>query len=129
MLKEEAMAIKERLQKSDFDDFSSLDGWLKERRIVGEGRDVFTQTVTSWMERINELIEGYSLENIWNMDESGCFFKATEQRGLVEKGKHAKGGKKPKRLNVAFFLNAARVKVGRPIVIWKSKLPRSFKKL
>ena len=81
-----------------------MDGWLKERRIVGEARDVFTQTVTSWMERINELIEGYSLENIWNMDESGCFFKATEQRGLVEKGKHAKGGKKPKRLNVGFLL-------------------------
>ena len=79
MLKEETIAIKEQLQNSDFDDFSATDGWLdcwkttysvKERRTVGEAGDVSTETVTSWMERINELIEGYSLENIWNMDES-----------------------------------------------------------
>ena len=56
MLKEDAMAIKEQLQNSDFDDFSTLDGWLdcwkttyfvKERRIVGEAGDVSTETVTS----------------------------------------------------------------------------------
>ena len=44
MLKEKAMAIKEQLQNSDFDDLSASDGWLdcwkttysvKERRIVG----------------------------------------------------------------------------------------------
>ena len=88
------MAIKGQLQNSDFDDFSALDGWLdcwkttysvKERRIVDEARDVSTETVTSWMERINELVEGYSLENIWNMDESGCFLKALPDKGLVEK--------------------------------------------
>ena len=56
MLKEDAMAIKEQLQNSDFDDFSTLDGWLdcwkttyfvKERRIVGEAGDVSIETVTS----------------------------------------------------------------------------------
>ena len=82
------------------------------------------------MERINELIEGYSLENIWNMVESGCFFKALLDKGLVEKGKQAQGSKKSKkRLTVAFFVNAAGEKVGEPIVIWKSKLSRCFKKL
>ena len=45
-----------------------------------------TETVTSWMERINELTEGYSLENIWNMEKSGCFFKALLDKWLVEKG-------------------------------------------
>ena len=73
MLKEEAMATKEQLKSSDLDYFRASDGWLdrwkttysdKERRIVGEAEDVSTETVTSWMERINELIEGYSLENI-----------------------------------------------------------------
>ena len=57
MLKEEAMAIKEQLQNSDFDDFSASDGWLdrwkttysvKERRIVGEAGDVSTGTVPRW---------------------------------------------------------------------------------
>ncbi|XP_057308163.1 tigger transposable element-derived protein 6-like [Hydractinia symbiolongicarpus] len=139
MLKEEALEIKEKLQNSDFDNFSASDGWLdrwkttysvKERRIVGEAGDVSTETVTSWMERIKELVEGYSLENIWNMDESGCFFKALPAKGLVEKGKQAKGGKKSKlRLTVAFFVNAAGEKIDQPVVIWKSKVPRCFKKL
>ena len=114
MLKEEAMAIKEQLQNRDFDDFSVSDGWLdcwktkysvKERRIVGEGGDVSTETVISWRERINKLIEGYSLENIWNVGESACFFKTLPDKTLVEKGKQAKGGNKLKqRLTVAFLL-------------------------
>ena len=83
ILKEEAMAMKESLQDSSLDQLRALDGWLdtwksayaiKERRIVGEAGDVAEETVASWMERIQELTEGYSSENIWNMGESGCFF-------------------------------------------------------
>ena len=93
MLNEEAMVIKEQLQNSDFDDFSASDGWLecwktysvKERRIVGEAEDVSTEAITSWMDRINELIEGILVNNIWNIDKSGCFFKALPDKGLVEK--------------------------------------------
>ena len=55
MLKEEAIAIKEQLQNSSFDDFSAsdccLDCWktysVKERCIVGETRDVSTERVFS----------------------------------------------------------------------------------
>ena len=107
--------IKEQLQNSDFDDFSASDGWLdcwnttysvKERRIVGEARDVSTEKVTSWMERRNKLIEGYSLEKIWHMDKTSCFLKALPDKGLVEKRKQAKGGKKFKQqLAVFFFLS------------------------
>ena len=58
MYKGEAMAIKEQLQNSNFDNFSASDGWLdcwkttysvKELRIVGETGDVSTEMVTSWM--------------------------------------------------------------------------------
>ena len=95
LLKEEAMEIKNQLQNSDFDGFVASDGWLekwkatyaiKEKRIIGEGGDVPEETVSSWI----ELTEGYSLENIWNMDESGCFFKALPDAGLVQKGKKQK---------------------------------------
>ena len=84
LLKEEAMEIKNPFQNSDLDDFFASDGWLekwkatyaiKEKQIVGEGGDVPEETVLSWIERLQELTEGYSLENIWNMDESGCFLK------------------------------------------------------
>ena len=98
--------------------------------MVGEAGNGSTEKVTSWMERINELIEGYSLENIWNMDESGCFFIVLSDKGLFEKGKQAKGGKKFKQLlTVAFFVKGAGEKVEQPIFIWKSKLPCCFMKL
>ena len=56
------------------------------------------------------------------MDEGGCFFKALPAKGLAQKGKKAKGGK-----TVAFFVSADGGKVGKPIVIWRSKKPRCFR--
>ena len=58
MLKEEAKAIKARLQYCSLDCFSASDGWLdglktayaiKEHRIVGEDGDVSEEGITSWM--------------------------------------------------------------------------------
>ena len=52
------------------------------------------------------------------MDESGCIFKALPYKGLVEKGKQAKDGKKSKqRFAIAFFVNAAGEKVEEAVVI------------
>ena len=90
MLKEEAMEIKKQLNDSELDGFVASDGWLdkwkasyavKEKRIVGEGGEVSTETVSSWIERLKEMTEGYSPENIWNMDETGCFFKTLPDSG------------------------------------------------
>ena len=56
-----------------------------------------------------------------------CFFL---DKGLVKKGKEAKGGKKSKqRFTIAFFVNAAGEKIDKPLVIWKSKKPCCFKHL
>ena len=99
LLKEEPMETKNQLQNSDLDGFVALNGWLekwkatyaiKEKRIVGEGGDVPEETVSSWIERLQELTERYSLENIWNMDDSGCSFNARPDAGLVQKKKTSK---------------------------------------
>ena len=45
----------------------------KENEINGESGDVRGETVDSWKERIPELLQGYSSENIWNLDETACF--------------------------------------------------------
>ena len=67
------MEIKNQLQNSDVDGFVASDGWLekwkatyaiKEKRIVGEGQDVPEETELSWIERLQELTEGYSLQNM-----------------------------------------------------------------
>ena len=127
MLKEEAMAIKESLQDSSFDQFRASDGLLntwksayaiKERQIFGDAGDVTEETVTSWMEIIQELNKEHPSENIWNMGKSGCFFKALSDKGLVEKGKKANGGKKSTQIfTIAFFVNAAGEKIDEPVVV------------
>ena len=48
------------------------------------------------MERIKELCKGYDHKDILNMDEGGCFFKALPSKGLAQKGKKSRGGKKSK---------------------------------
>ena len=110
-----------------------LDKWklshgIKEKQISGESLDVSQTTVESWMERIKELCKGYDQRDILNRDESGCFFRALPAKGLAQKGKKAKGGKKSKqRITVAIFVSADGGKVGKPIVIWRSKKPRCFR--
>ena len=57
------------------------------------------------------------------------FLKALPSKGLTQKGKKCKGGKKSKqRMTVPFFVSADGGKIDKPIVIWKSKKPRCFKR-
>ena len=57
------------------------------------------------------------------------FFKTLPRKGLVEKGRKGRGGKQnKKRCTVALFVPANGFKVCHPIVIWRSKKPRCFKK-
>ena len=79
------------------------------------------------MEGTPEIIHGYKPEDVWNMDESGCFWKALPDKGFAQKGKACHGGKSSKvQLMVAFFVNASGDKE-KPVVIWKSAKPRCFK--
>ena len=101
MLKEEAMEIKKCLDKVEFKNFTASNGWLekwkisygvRERKVNGDAGKVDEYTVSAWMERLVELTRGYELADIWNMDETGCFFKALPEKGLAEKKSNARGG-------------------------------------
>ena len=139
MLTEEAMLIKERLNKDELATFTVSNGWLgkfkqtyglRETRITGEADDIPKMTIQSWIERLPELTSGYELGNIWNMDELGLFFKALPEKGLVEKSRRCKRGKKSKQcLTAVFFVTADGSEISEPIVIWKSKSPRCFKNI
>ena len=75
------------------------------------------------------LISGYQPEDVWNTDETRCFYRALSDKSLAEVKKGCRGGKKAKeRFTISFFVNAAG---GRelPIVIGKSANPRCFKGL
>ena len=83
------------------------------KEISGEFFDVSEVTVGSLMEPLREFKE-YHLQDIWNMDEIGCFFKALLSKGLAQKGKKCKRGIKSKqRMTVAFFVSADGGKIDR----------------
>ena len=69
---------------------------LRQTRIVGEAEDVPVIIIKARMERLPEIIQGYSADDIWNMDESGLFFKAFPNTGSAKKTKKCKDGKKSK---------------------------------
>ena len=132
---EKARAIAQRLH---VEGFMASNGWIEKwkRRysvryvkISGESADVSGVTVESWKERVCELVDSYAAEDIWNLDETGCFWKALPDRGFAQKGASCHGGKKSKvRMTVAFLVNAAGGKET-AIVIWKSAKPRCFKSI
>ena len=68
----------------------------RKQRLCGEADEVSTTTVQAWIERLPELCQDYEPRNILNLEELGLFFKAFPEKGLMEKGKKTKGGKKSK---------------------------------
>ena len=82
------------------------------------------------MERLRELCQDYEPRNILNLDELGLFFKALPEKGLAEKTKKSKGGKKSKqRMTIMFIVAFDGSFFFEPTVIWRSKLPHCFKSL
>ena len=118
-------------------DFKGSNGWLekwkkryniKQLRISGESGDVQGPTVDSWRERLPEIVAGYARDDIWNIDETGLFWKALPDHGFGVKGKECRGGRKSKQqFTVAFFVTASGKKE-RPVVIWKAENPRCLKR-
>ena len=80
-LTSKAKQIAERLGKPEF---KGTNGWLekwkkhynvKQVSICGVAGDVNSETADSRNERLPILLEGYK-EDIWNLDETGCDWKA-----------------------------------------------------
>ena len=101
---------------------------LAQMNIAGEG-DVNEKTVESWHECIKELTKGYEPQDVWNQDETGCFWRALPGKSLSTKGKRCRGGKNAKqRITASFFANATGGKKT-PILIGVSQKPRCFQTL
>ena len=76
-----------------------LDWWKKRYNIHkvtinGESGVVSGDTIVSWKERIPELLRGYLAKNIWNLDETGCFWHALPEYGFGRKVSQCNGGKR-----------------------------------
>ena len=86
-------------------------------------------TVDTCLERIPELVSEYAIKDIWNLDDTGVFWRALPEQGFGQKGKECRGGKKVReRVTVALIANACGDKEA-AVVIWKSAKPRCCKSI
>ena len=109
MLQEEALIIAEKLH---VDGFVASNGWLERFKnghnistmtVAGEEADISPQTLASWKERSKELIKGWKPENVWNMDETRCFW-VFKTLASVKKGKDAVAVSSPSKETLGHLL-------------------------
>ena len=133
ILQEKALSIAERL---GIQDFRASQGWLdkwksrnnvKSYAISGESGNIDLVTASNWKQALPALIGGYELKNVFNMDETGLFFRCLPDSTLSHVSDTCKGGKQGKnRLTVVLTCSALGEKL-KPMIIGKSKNPRCFR--
>ncbi len=135
LLKEKALQFANDLK---IETFKASNGWLdafvKRHNIVfglmsGESGDVDEKVVSDWKEKLPELCKGYAPCDIFNMDETILFYRASSNKTFHLKGKECRGGKMSKeRLTVALCASMTGEKLP-ALVIGKSRKPRCFKNI
>ena len=112
MIQEQARMYAKDLQLTDF---KASNGWLARFKfrhnigaatLSGERASVDLLTVETRRERLPQITKYFALRDIYNMDETGLFYRALPDKSLVFKGSDCAGGKKSKkRITVAFCVN------------------------
>ncbi|XP_045178721.2 tigger transposable element-derived protein 4-like [Mercenaria mercenaria] len=118
--------------------FKASTGWLasflKRNNIVlgtmsGERGDVNKDTVTDWKSKLPTVCDGYDPKDIFNMDETGLFFRDTTRKSYHFKDSELVGGKRSKeRITVSLCASMTGEKL-KPLVIGKAARPRCFSKI
>ena len=95
----------------------------------GERGDIDKNVVENWKEKLAKLCVGYEPKNIFNMDETGVFFKDTTRKTFHIKCEDCLGGKRSKERITAVFCASLTGEKLEPLIISKSKQPRCFGKI
>ena len=111
-----------------------IDRWKKRHkigaaRVVGESASVNLNTVSEWRSQVLPgFLERYKPEDIFNMDETGLFYRMEPDKTLHFKGQTCSGGKQSKeRITIAVTANMSGTEKLELLVIGKFGKPRCFK--
>jgi hypothetical protein len=117
-------------------DFQYSNGWLQRfknrcgissQTICGESAGVDPVIISDGRLQARQWIAQYQLCDVYNLDETGLFFRMLPDRSLTTTDK-SKGAKKPKeRISIMLCANADGTHKVKPLIIGKSLNPRCFK--
>jgi hypothetical protein len=116
--------------------FPGSQGWLqgfkkqhglREFPNHGEARSVNPEHVTDARSHLQALLKGYKLHDIYNMDETGLFYRMPPDRGLSSKRLAGLKGDKTQ-ITLAFCVNADGSDLRKPLFIGHARKPRCFQK-
>ena len=132
LLLEKGKYFAERL---NFPDFTASGGWLSRfksrhgislKPLHGEANSVDVSIVSAARVQLKEVISAYEPRDVYNIDETGLFFRMPPSKSLSKGPRH--GTKQFKdRITVALCTNADGSDIIKPLVIGKSANPRCFK--
>ena len=127
--------------------FKASDGWVRRWRkrfnvppsvhLHGEAGDICLIDAEKKMDVLRSQLSegGYALQNIFNMDETGLFYRALPKRSYVlpdvdvrQKGRGTKALTAKDRVTLVLCCNATGTCKVAPLMIGTSKNPRCFKK-
>lgn len=100
---------------------------MKFATLSGESADVDTGVIADWKERLVTLCDGFVEEDIFNMDESGFFYRSLPSKSFVTNSDTCNGGKMSKERLTVLFCCSMKGEKTRPLIIGKSASPRCFK--
>jgi hypothetical protein len=116
--------------------FPGSNGWfggfkrrygLKLCHFHGEAQSVNFEHVVDARARIQTLLKGYNPRDIYNMDETGLFYRMPPDKGLASQQTAGVKGDKT-RITLAFCVNADGSDIREPLFIGHARRPRCFDK-
>ena len=97
--------------------------------MCGESGSIDTAVVTDWQEKLPSIIEDYAPCDIYNMDETGVFYRQLPDRTLRIRSEECKGGKKSKKRLTAALCCSMIGEFEKTLVIGRCEKPRCFKNI
>lgn len=122
----------------DVTDFEASSGWLHRFRqrnaitwqtVSGEEKAADEAAAATWREeRFREMVASYRATDVFNADETACFYQLLPDKTMHFKGEECKGGKKSKvRITVLYCCNSTGTEKLKPLVIGRFAKPRCMK--